>query len=62
MTQNPTWRKSSYSGAGNNDCVELLLGGPRTKIRDSKNPAAGELTLTATPYRAFLATVRQSLR
>ncbi|HET6292823.1 MAG TPA: DUF397 domain-containing protein [Kribbella sp.] len=30
------WRKSSFSGGGNNDCVELV--GTLDAVRDSKNP------------------------
>jgi Domain of unknown function (DUF397) len=30
------WRKSSYSGGGNNACVELV--GTLDAVRDSKNP------------------------
>ncbi|HEY3611848.1 MAG TPA: DUF397 domain-containing protein [Pseudonocardiaceae bacterium] len=44
-----TWRKSSYSDAGDDDddasnCVELALGA----VRDSKNPAAAVLSVDVT--------------
>jgi hypothetical protein len=33
------WRKSSYSGSGNN-CVEVRTSHPGIAVRDSKNPTA----------------------
>ncbi|TCP56293.1 uncharacterized protein DUF397 [Tamaricihabitans halophyticus] len=47
------WRKSSYS-ANTSDCVEVR-GGEDTLVRDSKNPAAGWLTVDASAWSAFLA-------
>jgi len=38
-----TWRKSSYSGGGEN-CVELADGA----VRDSKNPAGPVLSVNVT--------------
>lgn len=35
-----TWRKSSFSGGDNGDCIELAWVGA---VRDSKSPAAGML-------------------
>lgn len=36
------WRKSSYSGGGNDDaCVELAESGDRVLVRDSKDPDGG---------------------
>ncbi|HEX3784331.1 MAG TPA: DUF397 domain-containing protein [Pseudonocardiaceae bacterium] len=35
------WRKSSYSGSDNGDCVELA--GTLDMLRDSKNPAGPAL-------------------
>ncbi|MFE0020495.1 DUF397 domain-containing protein [Amycolatopsis sp. NPDC059021] len=61
MTEEPTWRKSSYSGGtGNNECIELQTGGggERVKIRDSKAPRAGHLTITADAHRALLKAIR----
>lgn len=52
MTNNKTWRRSSYSGAGNN-CVELAVGRTTTRVRDSKRPGP-ELTFADRPFRAFL--------
>nr|WP_320782478.1 DUF397 domain-containing protein [Streptomyces sp. CRN 30] len=33
------WRKSSYSGEGGNNCVEVAAAPDRISVRDSKNPA-----------------------
>jgi hypothetical protein len=38
----PVWRKSSYSGSDNGNCVELSNGGA---VRDSKNPTGPVLTV-----------------
>jgi hypothetical protein len=52
------WSKSTYSESVN-QCVEVadLKGGGRA-VRDSKNPAGGILTFTATEWAAFTAGVR----
>lgn len=53
MTNNDVsrWRKSSFSGGENNDCVEVAEG--LGAIRDSKNPAGP--ILRADLHRLFLA-------
>ncbi|MDT0468250.1 DUF397 domain-containing protein [Streptomyces gibsoniae] len=42
-----TWRKSSYSGSSGGECVEVADLNPHIAIRDSKNPEAGTLAVTA---------------
>ncbi len=51
------WRKSSYSGGGN-DCVEVAFTGDGAAVRDSKNPAGGALTLSGPEWDALLAAAR----
>ncbi|MGH3781490.1 MAG: DUF397 domain-containing protein [Pseudonocardiaceae bacterium] len=53
------WTKSSYSGTGGGNCVEVadLATGHRA-VRDSKNPDRGELIFTSTEWAAFAAGVR----
>lgn len=51
------WRKSSYSGGGN-DCVEVAFTGDGAAIRDSKNRGAGALRLCGADWTAFLAAAR----
>jgi hypothetical protein len=51
------WRKSSYSGGtggGNDNCVEVALGGQVAAIRDSKNAAGPVLAVSATSWGALL--------
>jgi hypothetical protein len=47
------WRKSSYSGGGN-QCVEVASVGAAVAVRDSKNPQGGHLAFGARDWRAFL--------
>lgn len=47
------WRKSSHSASEGN-CVELACDDDVMGIRDSKQPAAGHLTLPATSVQALL--------
>lgn len=47
-----TWRKSSFSGGDNGDCVELARSGA---VRDSKNPDGPVLAVDLVP---LLATVK----
>ena len=42
------WRKSSYSGSGNN-CVEVAQAGGTSAVRDSKDPDGGHLVFDGDP-------------
>lgn len=54
------WRKSSYSGGGN-QCVEVAaLRGRQVAVRDSKNPSAGEHVFSATAWHHFLDSVKHA--
>lgn len=48
------WRKSTYSGAHENDCVEVADLNGHIGVRDSKNPDAGHLTLTRRGFADLL--------
>jgi len=51
------WRKSSYSGSGD-QCVEVAaLSGGRCALRDSKDPQGPALLLTAAGWRNLLTEV-----
>ncbi|MEW2354532.1 DUF397 domain-containing protein [Spirillospora sp. NPDC029432] len=52
------WRKSSYSGSGN-QCVEVAaLAGGRRAVRDSKDPSGPALRFTPDQWRALLEGIR----
>lgn len=50
--QEGSWRKSSYSGGGN-DCVEVAFSTHAAGVRDSKHVASGALWLTTRGWYAF---------
>ncbi|WP_339154470.1 DUF397 domain-containing protein [Actinomadura luteofluorescens] len=54
MSTSPRWRKSSYSGGNEGNCVEVAELNGRIGVRDSKNPAAGHLTLTRQAFITLL--------
>jgi hypothetical protein len=51
------WRKSSYSGGGN-DCVEVAFVGGGAAVRDSKDPQGGAFRLPAAGWQGLLDAVR----
>ncbi|HWD07329.1 MAG TPA: DUF397 domain-containing protein [Amycolatopsis sp.] len=53
------WRKSSYSGGTNGNCVEVALDSEVVSIRDTKAREAGELHVPAAAWQTF---VRRSLQ
>ena len=54
MTQDRTWRKSSYSnGTPEGECVEVSLTHD-ARVRDSKNVAGEVLTFSTSAWRAFV--------
>ena len=54
MTE-PRWRKSSYSGNGGSDCVEVASNLPGiVAVRDSKNVPGPELTVSDQAWSAFV--------
>ncbi|WP_381567211.1 DUF397 domain-containing protein [Streptomyces eurythermus] len=56
------WRKSSYSGGGANDCVEVADGYPGVvPVRDSKVPAGSALIFGTSSWSAFVDGVKESL-
>jgi hypothetical protein len=52
------WRKSSYSGNGGGNCVEVALVAGGIAVRDSKNPDGPRLIFTPAEWEAFTAGVR----
>ncbi|MEU8993678.1 DUF397 domain-containing protein [Streptomyces caniferus] len=54
-----TWRKSSYSDGGANNCVEISDGFPgAVPVRDSKNPEGPVLLFPAAAWSDFVGGVR----
>jgi Domain of unknown function (DUF397) len=51
------WRKSSYSGSGNN-CVEVAQVAGGCAVRDSKDPHGARLTFSACAWTAFVSSVK----
>lgn len=54
-----TWRKSSYSGPENPNCVECRADNDRVLVRDTGNREHGHLSFSPAEWRVFLAEVRQ---
>jgi hypothetical protein len=50
-----SWRKSSYSGNGGGNCVEVADDTGRVLVRDTKNRDGAVLSVSADAWRAFLA-------
>lgn len=50
-----TWRKSSYSDGGDNNCVEVSDAFPAlVPVRDSKTPTGPALVFTSAAWSAFV--------
>jgi hypothetical protein len=48
------WFKSTYSSPASDACVEVRITDSATRVRDSKNPASGHLTLDRKTFAAFV--------
>ncbi|RJL30552.1 DUF397 domain-containing protein [Bailinhaonella thermotolerans] len=54
------WRKSSYSSAEGDNCVEVArAGGGRVAVRDSKDPEGGALAFGREEWARFLLDVKR---
>jgi hypothetical protein len=47
------WRKSSYSGNGGSDCVEVASNGDRVLVRDTQDRLGLVLRFNPTAWRRF---------
>ncbi|UNS98663.1 DUF397 domain-containing protein [Streptomyces tubbatahanensis] len=55
-----TWRKSSYSGASNGNCVEVSDGySAVVPVRDSKNPEGPALVFGCAAWSLFVTGLHQ---
>ncbi|MET9782353.1 DUF397 domain-containing protein [Nocardiopsis alba] len=52
------WHKSSYSGARDQNCVEVAEMPSAAAMRDTQNRDAGYLTFAASEWTALLGTIR----
>ncbi|WP_009998539.1 DUF397 domain-containing protein [Streptomyces clavuligerus] len=48
-----TWRTSSYSGAPNNECVEVATTPDRVHVRDTKDRALPAFSVPASAWAPF---------
>ncbi|MEV5430907.1 DUF397 domain-containing protein [Streptomyces sp. NPDC052701] len=53
-TSDLAWFKSTYSSSGSGDCVEVALTPATVHVRDSKDEAGPQLTLSPTVWADFL--------
>ena len=55
----PRWHKSSYSGNGGGDCVEVARNLPGIiAVRDSKDPDGPELIISQDEWSDFITRLR----
>lgn len=55
------WRKSSYSGQGGGNCVEVADQASRVMIRDTQNRTGPVLRFDLATWRKFTDQVKRSL-
>jgi hypothetical protein len=53
------WFKSTRSEGGSEACVEVRITDTATSVRDSKNPAGGQLTLGRAAFASLMAAVTE---
>ncbi|MFE0762771.1 DUF397 domain-containing protein [Streptomyces smyrnaeus] len=49
-----TWFKSSYSGSGGGDCVEVAAGVGRVHVRDTKDRDGSSFAVPSGSWAAFV--------
>jgi hypothetical protein len=52
------WRKSSFSGGGSSECVEVAFAEEGILLRHSRNPSGAVLSFTYAEWLAFLSGAR----
>ncbi|WP_019631523.1 DUF397 domain-containing protein [Actinomadura atramentaria] len=52
------WRKSSYSGNGGGNCVEVAAAGGLSLARDSKDPEGPVLAVDSHRWGSFLGRIK----
>ena len=61
MTNDLSWRKSSYSGGSGGNCVEVSDHDHRVMVRDTKDRPGPVLRFTPAAWRRFADQVKRSL-
>ena len=56
------WRKSSYSGSGGGECIEVADAPGAVLVRDSKNPDGPRLAFGRQAWVAFAAQLKADVR
>ncbi|MFK0216230.1 DUF397 domain-containing protein [Streptomyces sp. NPDC090298] len=59
-TEEPTWFKSSYSGAEGGECVEVAASTSQVLVRDSKDKAGPVLCLAPQGWATFVGFAAQN--
>lgn len=59
-TIGPRWRKSSYSGNGGGNCVEVRHGAGAVAVRDTRDRQGPVLRFDAGAWRRFADQVKRS--
>jgi Domain of unknown function (DUF397) len=54
-----SWRKSSYSGQGGGNCVEVGTDAEIVAVRDTKDRQAPALTFSAGAWRTFASSLKR---
>ncbi|MEV7679099.1 DUF397 domain-containing protein [Streptomyces sp. NPDC088341] len=52
------WRKSSYSGAAQGECLEVADGYTSIPVRDSKNPTGPTLLFKTADWSSFIESLK----
>jgi hypothetical protein len=55
------WRKSSHSGSGQGECVEVARADRLVAVRDSKNPDGVVLAFTSAEWRGLLSGIKAGM-
>lgn len=58
MIKFEAWRKSTYSGNAQSECVEIGLAPGLVGVRDTTRREAGQLEVSRTAWTAFVRSVR----
>lgn len=53
------WRKSSYSGGANGECLEVADGHASVPVRDSKTPTGPTLAFSPQGWSGFVTAVKR---